>query len=343
MVLRPRHGNNLSILSQMVDRHGKPLPKEHRPLMMMASEKSMAAKAELTRGVMTLQQTEQWHFLTLEPMTALRKPLVNFPDCTTASQCIGPIDMPNLEEGWQLTVEAKKVYGVDGLIRPGGPDPYPQSESSTNKPKPRRTPDTLEPITWHGTSDQAWDEILNIAGANNPFPKLVVELVATEDTLAYKCLQKHIPYLGICFNDFHRKILRQRLAQRVFEAMLDKESAFGTPDSCSALQALWRKDTGGDNDPDDEDDAMGAENAKAEAKSKAKAKGKVELKRKKRQAAAAASKKRRIDDAETDGGAAESAAAKRKALLDKLQGSDDDNAEGEEEEDDCPADFDEAA
>ena len=92
----------------MVDRHGKPLPKEHRPLMMMASEKSMAAKAELTRGVMTLQQTEQWHFLTLEPMTALRKPLVNFPGCTTASQCIGPIDMPNLEEGWQLTVEAKK-------------------------------------------------------------------------------------------------------------------------------------------------------------------------------------------------------------------------------------------
>ena len=108
MVLRPRHGNNLSILSQMIDRHGKPLPKEHRPLMMMASEKSMAAKAELTRGVMTLQQTEQWHFRTLEPMTALRKPLVNFPDCTTASQCIGPIDMPNPEEGWQLTVEAKK-------------------------------------------------------------------------------------------------------------------------------------------------------------------------------------------------------------------------------------------
>ena len=178
------------------------------------------------------------------------------------------------------------------MIRPGGPDPYPQPESSTNRPKPRRTPDTIEPITWHGTSDQAWDEILNIAGANNPFPKMVLELVATEDTLAYKCLQKHIPYLGICFNDFHRKILRQRLAQRVFEAMLDNESAFGTPDSCSALQALWKKekDTGGDNDPDDADDAMGGEKAeaKAKAKSKAKAKGKVETKRKKRQAAAAA-------------------------------------------------------
>ena len=181
------------------------------------------------------------------------------------------------------------------MIRPGGPDPYPQPESSTNRPKPRRTPDTIEPITWHGTSDQAWDEILNIAGANNPFPKMVLELVATEDTLAYKCLQKHIPYLGICFNDFHRKLLRQRLAQRVFEAMLDSESAFGTPDSCSALQALWKKDTKDKDDEDDEDDAKddakdGAK-AKGKAKSKAKAKGKVEPKRKKRQAAAAAAKK----------------------------------------------------
>ena len=96
----------------MVDQNGKPLRKEHRPLMMMASEKSMAAKAELTRGVMTLQQTEQWHFLTLEPMTALRKPLVNFPDCTTASQCIGPIDMPNPEESWRPDRELAACHMV---------------------------------------------------------------------------------------------------------------------------------------------------------------------------------------------------------------------------------------
>ena len=70
--------------------------------------------------------------------------------------------------------------------------------------------------------------------------------------------------------------------------MLDNESAFGTPDSCSALQALWKKDTGGDNDPNDEDDAMGGEKTNAKAKNKAKAKGNVEPQRKKRQVAAAA-------------------------------------------------------
>ena len=77
--------------------------------------------------------------------------------------------------------------------------------------KIRRTGDTVEPLTWHGTSPQVWDEILNIAGANNATPKLVAQLVATDDILSFKCLQKRVPHLGICFNDFHRNLLRTRL------------------------------------------------------------------------------------------------------------------------------------
>ena len=68
----------------------------------------MAQMAELTRGVMMLQQTEQWHFLTDAPMHALRKPPVNFEGCMAASQCIGPIDVPNPADAWQVTVAAKK-------------------------------------------------------------------------------------------------------------------------------------------------------------------------------------------------------------------------------------------
>ena len=340
----------------MTDRQGKPLQKYHRPLMMMASEKSMTAKADLTRGVMTLQQTEQWHFITAEPMKALRKPLVNFPDCTTASQCIGPIDVPNPEDAWKVTVAAKKkIYGEDGLIRPHGPTPgrcsQDQDDDEADAPsaasmgmsRPRRTSCTIEPVTWHGTSGQAWDEILNIAGANNPFPKMVLELTATEDTLAFKCLQHHVPYLGICFNDYHRTVLRQRLAQLVFEAMMDKDSAFGTVESSTALRCLSQKDDsgGGDGLSDDDDDDPAA--TETPSKAKAKAKGKVEAKRKKRQQAGAATKKLResaesaVDDEEAEeAGTAASAAAvsaeKRKKLLETLDDTDDD-ADDEDNED----------
>ena len=105
-----RHGNNMQILSQLVDRNGKALPKEHKVLSTMASYESMEARCDLTRGVMTLPQTEMWHFITAEPMHALRKPLIHFPKSTTASQCIGPIDVPLPQDAWQVTVAAKKRF-----------------------------------------------------------------------------------------------------------------------------------------------------------------------------------------------------------------------------------------
>ena len=74
----------------------------------MASESSMAKRAEICRGIMTLHQTEQWSFVTKEVMSALRKPLVGFPQCTTASQCIGPTDLPDNDDAWKLTVGVKK-------------------------------------------------------------------------------------------------------------------------------------------------------------------------------------------------------------------------------------------
>ena len=94
LVWSARHGNSMQILGQMVDRNGRIIPKEHKVLIAMASYESMESRCELTRGIMTLPQTEMWHFITSEPMRALRKPLIHFPQSTTASQCIGPLDVP---------------------------------------------------------------------------------------------------------------------------------------------------------------------------------------------------------------------------------------------------------
>ena len=100
------------------------------------------------------------------------------------------------------------------------------ADAEEPKNKVRKTSDTVEPVTWHGTAPVVWDEILNIAGANHAFPKLVVELVATDDVLAYLCLTKNIPYLGVCFNDFHKGLLRTRPAQKVFQNMSEEDSVF---------------------------------------------------------------------------------------------------------------------
>ena len=82
-----------------------------------------------------------------------------------------------------------KFGGEEDKIKAGGPGPQEAAGSAAEpKNKVRRTNDTVEPVTWHGTAPDVWDEILNIAGANNPFPKLVVELVPTDDVwLTFAC------------------------------------------------------------------------------------------------------------------------------------------------------------
>ena len=151
-------------MAQFVDKDAKPLNKHTSNLFIMASETSIARKAEICRGVMTLHQTEQWSFITKEAMRALRKPLVNFKSCTTASQCIGPIDLPDSKDVWQLTVGVKKkIYG-DAIQRPGGPDPMvprnaadPAADGDEQPQKARRNNETVEPITFHGAAEATWE------------------------------------------------------------------------------------------------------------------------------------------------------------------------------------------
>ena len=194
-----------------MDRNSKPLPKESRNLFMVASEESMRRKLELARGVMTLNQTEQWMFITKEPMRALSKATINFPKCSTAGQCLVPIDLPENGDVWQLTHGVKKKIFGEAMIRPAGPDPINPTSSHTTAgsagempEKKRRTDNTVEPITFHATPQMAWQEISNIAGGNNRDPKCVSELCACDDELAFHCMKLTIPYLGVCFNDIHR-------------------------------------------------------------------------------------------------------------------------------------------
>ena len=194
---------------------------------------------------------------------------------------------------------------------------------------------------FHSTGEETWAELLNIAGANAPGPKMVCEMVATDDYLAYMCLQKKIPYLGVCFNDYHRQLLRKRLAQRVFESMRsDDESMFGTKAACQCIKKIWagrNADGINEGNDDDEEDAAEVDADPAQTgrgkgkgkgkKGKAKAKSTPEVSRK-RQRRQSKKFEEGDDDQDNDGEAA-GPAAKRAALLDKLNSK----LEGESEDD----------
>ena len=257
----------------------------------------------------------------------------------TASQCIGPIDVPDPTKGWHLTVRAKrKIYG-EAMIRPFGKADIGEAKevntAGTAVSQTKRTPETIEPITFHGTGEETWVELLNIAGANNSAPNMVCELVATDDTLSYFCLRKKIPYLGITFNDYHRELLRKRLAQRVFESMRsDEESPFGARSSCLELKKMLEGRAGDPEEEEEEEDSakpkgIGKAKGKAKGKSKATAKGKAKV-----TANAQNKRKYKVKQEDPDDGEIDAAdpAAKRAALLAKLN-SELESDEGEEMDD----------
>ena len=114
-------------------------------------------------------------------------------------------------------------------------------DDDAKKATERRTDKTVEPVTFHGTPRMTWDEILNIAGGNSAMPRLVVELVATDETLAMICLEKKVPYMGSCFNGYHRDMLRNRCAQKVFQSMQATDSPFSTAEDRTKLNTLLGK------------------------------------------------------------------------------------------------------
>ncbi len=78
----------------------------------------------------------------------------------------------------------------------------------------RRSDDSVEPVAFHALPATLFKELLNQVGPDVP---AVIDLTPADPALALACLEKKIPYLGVCFTADHRKLLATRLAHCVFQ------------------------------------------------------------------------------------------------------------------------------
>ncbi len=78
----------------------------------------------------------------------------------------------------------------------------------------RRNDATVEPVNFQALPLDLYEELLHQVGDHVP---AVIDLTPATDTLALCCLQKGIPYLGICFSTQHVELLHERLEQCAFQ------------------------------------------------------------------------------------------------------------------------------
>ena len=203
---------------------------------MLCYKQDIAQRREgAIRGCMTLDQMEHFHFITESTMKQSKRPRLHVAGQTTAGTVLGPMKLPNLGHAWVMQVaDKKKMYGSTARILPGGPCPVPTDATSA----PKRTDETFEPVSWHGSTKQLWEELLNHVGVFKPKNQIpcIIDLTLGDGVLATLALEHGIPYLGVAFTQFHADKVRQKLVQEVFQMFMDVQSPLHKPVLLKLLQ-----------------------------------------------------------------------------------------------------------
>ena len=141
----------------------------------------------------------------------------------------------------QTLAQKKKLYG-SARILPGGAGPVTTKEAASVKP---RTDSTIEPVSFHGSSNMLWEELLNAIGVIKPRSPIpcIIDLTLGGATLACLAVELGIPYLGVAFNNDHADAARIRLKQNVFRLFMNPKSPLYKPELCAALRLPKNSET----------------------------------------------------------------------------------------------------
>ena len=123
----------------------------------------------------------------------------------------------------------KKLYGDAARILPRHRPICDQELENTGAqrvPFVRKDGD-VEPVCYNAHHRHVLEEIVHQVGGKKIH--CIIDLTATEPSLAMVALDWNIPYLGVVFNEFHKEKIKQRLGQLVFQKFLDPKSSMHVP------------------------------------------------------------------------------------------------------------------
>ena len=182
---------------------------------------------------MSMEQVEHFHFVSKAPLLTQKRSRLHANKMTTAGTAIGPCPLPDLRSDsatWRITFKQKKeLYGEFGRILPGGraDQDADLKGSDSKREKLVRTDKDIEPVTYHGLHREVIEELVHQIGGRNV--KCIIDLTATEPTLALVAMEWRIPYLGVTFNSAHQELIKARLAQLVFQQFRNAKSSMHVP------------------------------------------------------------------------------------------------------------------
>ncbi|CAE7212943.1 unnamed protein product [Symbiodinium sp. CCMP2456] len=219
-----KFGNEGQIQSAFLDLEGKLFSKESQKFIVLTTQKSLGDRKERVKGF--VNQSENLHVMcTGGPLEIENKPRLYLPDATTHGTLLGYFKAPSFLDGecWRVDpVSKRKMLGTNGKILTGGAaaDPLP-------KPK---FEDGLEPMSWHFTGKQVWEEILHAMEA-----QVVIAATCLDHLLPCVCLEMRVPIVVSCWTEEHRQALKTKIMKCLWGMFLDETSPHHQPALCKLL------------------------------------------------------------------------------------------------------------
>ena len=222
-----KFGNEGQIQSAFLDLDGKLFAKESQKFIILTTQKSLGDRKERVKGF--VNQSENLHVLcTGGPLEIENKARLYLQDATTHGTLLGYFKAPSFLESecWRVDPASKrKMLGTNGKILTGGAaaDPLP-------KPK---FEDGLEPMAWHFTGKQVWEELLHAMDA-----QVVVAATCLDHLLPCVCLEMRVPIVVACWTEEHRQALKTKIMKCLWGMFLDETSPHHQPALCFGLHCF---------------------------------------------------------------------------------------------------------
>ena len=215
-----KESNKALLMNAFTDPENKSIATHQKKLTMFVEEDHATRHREgYTRSGLTVDQTENFFFITAGTLKAPKRARLNFPNTTTAGTILGPVALPDDDDDalWKMPISGKKKLYGPARVLPGGPVDKGTQADGAVKPKPR-TDTTVEPVTFFGLKADTYKELLHQAGnIKNPRSiKAVIDLTPIDGVMGAICLEHGIPYLAVALTEFHREKLMRRLVLTTF-------------------------------------------------------------------------------------------------------------------------------
>ena len=192
--------------------------KDVKNITLFKDERSSCQRLGKVQGFATLNCIETLLVVQAEKSKKKKVTYEHFPSCSTHSNMLGPIEMPPFKQLWSLQLKFKReLFGKREPQNNGGQEGDDDIEELDPKPNLKQTPESVEPVFYHGYPTVVYQDILEAQRV-----RYCIDLTPGDGAAALACYKLGIFYLGLTLTTTHTDQLAARLEHEVLQCMTNE-------------------------------------------------------------------------------------------------------------------------